>query len=67
MLYPESPAVLQVSLKDTETVVSAGEVQYAREHPMEEARIRQQMENWETQNLSGTVLIFSPTEIFLCL
>ena len=67
MLYPESPAVLQVSLKDTETVVSAGEVQYAREHPVKKRGSASKWKNWETQNLSGTVLIFSPTEIFLCL
>ena len=65
MLYPESPAVLQVSLKDTETVVSAGEVQYAREHPMEEARIRQQMEKlgntefvWDSLDIQSDGNIF---------
>ena len=70
MLYPESPAVLQVSLKDTETVVSAGEVQYAREHPMEEARIRQQMEKlgntefvWDSLDIQSDGNIFVPLDL----
>lgn len=70
MLYPESPAVLQVSLKDTETVVSAGEVQYAREHPMEEARIRQQMEKlgntefvWDSLDIQSDGNIFVPVKV----
>ena len=70
MLYPESPAVLQVSLKDTETVVSAGEVQYAREHPMEEARIRRQMEKlgntefvWDSLDIQSDGNIFVPVKV----
>ena len=70
MLYPESPAVLQVSLKDTEAVVSAGEVQYAREHPMEETRIRQQMEKlgntefvWDSLDIQSDGNIFVPVKV----
>ena len=61
---------LQVSLKDTETVVSAGEVQYAREHPMEEARIRQQMEKlgntefvWDSLDIQSDGNIFVPVKV----
>ena len=62
--------MLQVSLKDTETVVSAGEVQYAREHPMEEARIRQQMEKlgntefvWDSLDIQSDGNIFVPVKV----
>ena len=44
MLYPENPAVLEVSCRGRRVSVSLGEVQYAMKQPVEEARVRQQME-----------------------
>ena len=44
ILYPESPAFLDVSCHDIHATVSAGEVQFAREQPMSEERIRKQMD-----------------------
>lgn len=70
ILYPESPAILQISCGSAEVVVSMGEVQYAKEHPMEEARIRQQMEKlgnteftWETLDIQMSDQIFVPVKV----
>ena len=70
ILYPESPAIFQVSCGAAEAVVSMGEVQYAKEHPMEEARIRQQMEKlgntefaWETLDIEMSGQIFVPVKV----
>lgn len=70
LLFPESPAILQASLGDISTVVSMGEVQYAKDRPMEEARIRQQMEKlgntefiWEKLDIQMGESIFLPVKL----
>ena len=70
MLYPESPAILEVSLGNLKTTVSLGEVQYAREHPMSVERIRQQMDKlgnsefcWESLEIYMDENIFIPVKI----
>ena len=44
VLYPECPAFLELSCHDIHVTFSTGEVQFAREHPMSEDRIRKQMD-----------------------
>ena len=70
MLYPESPAILQVSCGDRQVVVSDGEVQFAKEHPMSEERIRKQMEKlgntefeWESLDIQMDGNIFVPVKL----
>ena len=70
MLYPGSPAILQVSCGDRQVVVSDGEVQFAREHPMAEERIRKQMEKlgntefeWESLEIQMDGNIFVPVKL----
>lgn len=70
ILYPESPAIFQVSCGDAEIVVSMGEVQFAKDHPMEESRIRQQMEKlgntefvWEELDIQMGDKIFIPIKM----
>ena len=70
MLYPESPAILQISCRDKQVVVSDGEVQFAKEHPMSEERIRKQMEKlgntefeWEELDIQMDGNIFVPVKL----
>ena len=70
MLYPESLAILQVSCRDRQVVVSDGEVQFAKEHPMSEERIRKQMEKlgntefeWEELDIQMDGNIFVPVKL----
>ena len=70
MLYPESPAILQISCGDKQVVVSEGEVQFAKEHPMSEERIRKQMEKlgntefeWESLDIQMEGNIFVPVKL----
>lgn len=70
MLYPESPAILQISCRDKQVVVSDGEVQFAKEHPMSEERIRKQMEKlgntefeWEELDIQMDGNIFAPVKL----
>ena len=70
LLYPGSPAMLDVSCRDIHRMVSLGEVQYAREHPMTEERIRQQMEKlgnspfvWDSLDIQMDENIFIPVKL----
>ena len=70
MLYPGSPAILQISCGDKQVVVSEGEVQFAKEHPMSEERIRKQMEKlgntefeWESLDIQMEGNIFVPVKL----
>lgn len=70
ILFPGSPAILEVSCRDATITVSAGEVQYARSQPMEKLRIRQQMEKlgntefeWENLDIQMDDQIFIPVKV----
>ena len=70
LLYPGSPAMLNVFCRDIHRMVSLGEVQYAREHPMTEERIRQQMEKlgnspflWDSLDIQMDENIFIPVKL----
>lgn len=70
MLFPGSPAILDVSSGHVHVTVSGGEVQYAKNQPMEEERIRQQMEKlgntefvWESLNIQMSDSIFVPVKV----
>ena len=86
ILFPESPAILELTcsrtgepeeksglhtLKDTVHVTaSLGEVQYAREHPMEETRVRSQMNKlgdtefiWDELDIQMGDSIFVPAGV----
>ncbi|MBU5481936.1 U32 family peptidase [Blautia sp. MSJ-19] len=66
-LYPQSPAFLEVSCRGIQVTVSAGEVQFAKEQPMAEERVRKQMEKlgntefeWKELNIQMGDHIFIP-------
>lgn len=70
LLYPGSAAILEVSCKDVSVSVCDGEVQFAKSQPMEEARIRQQMEKignteyeWENLDIQMDEHIFVPVRL----
>ena len=70
VLYPESPAFLEISCRDIHVTVSAGEVQFAREHPMSEERIRKQMDKlgntefeWDDLDIQMGEHIFIPVKV----
>lgn len=70
MLFPGSPAILQVSCRGIEASASAGEVQYAQNQPMDEERIRKQMEKlgntpyvWEELTIETEGNIFVPVKV----
>ena len=70
ILYPESPAFLEVSCRDTHVTVSAGEVQFAKDQPMAEERIRKQMDRlgntefeWDSLDIQMGERIFIPVKI----
>ena len=44
ILYPGAPAMLDVACRDVHITATAEDVQFAKDQPMAEARIRQQME-----------------------
>ena len=67
ILFPGSPAILEMSCRGTSVTVSGEEVQYAVRQPMEEARIRAQMEklgntpfSWEKLDINMDEQIFIP-------
>ena len=70
ILSPESPVILEVSCGDVTVSAFGGEVQFARNQPMEEQRIRQQMEKlgntdfqWEKLNIEINGQIFVPVKV----
>lgn len=70
ILFPGSPVILEVSCNGFHATASAGEVQSARNQPMEETRIRQQMEKlgnthyeWERLDIRMDSDIFVPVKI----
>lgn len=70
ILFPGSPVILKVSCRGITVTASAGEVQYARSQPMEESRIRQQMEKlgntefaWEHLDIQMDGQIFVPVKV----
>ncbi len=70
ILFPGSPAILEISCKDISVRASAGEVQYAIRQPMEEERIRAQMEKlgntefqWDKLDILMGEQIFVPIKV----
>lgn len=70
ILFPGGPAMLDLSCNGVHVTVSAGEVQYAKNQPMEEARIRQQMEKlgntefvWKSLDIQMDESIFVPVKV----
>ena len=69
ILSPESPAILEVTCKDKTVTAMGSEVQFAKNQPMEEQRIRQQMEKlgntefqWGSLNIEVNGRIFVPVK-----
>lgn len=69
ILFPGSPAILEVSCRGRNATASAGEVQFARSQPMQEERIRRQMEKignteftWESLDIQMDENIFVPVK-----
>ena len=69
-LFSGSPAILEVSLGDICVCATGGEVQEAQNHPMDETRIRQQMEKlgntpyaWEKLEIEMEKGIFVPVKV----
>lgn len=70
ILYPGSPAFLEISCRNVHAAVSAGEVQFAREQPMSEERIRKQMNRlgttefeWKDLDIQMDEHIFVPVKV----
>mgnify|MGYP004462434301 FL=1 len=70
ILYPGSPAFLEISCRNIHAAVSAGEVQFAREQPMSEERIRKQMNRlgttefeWKDLDIQMDEHIFVPVKV----
>ena len=70
ILYPGSPAFLEISCRNVHAAVSAGEVQFAREQPMSEERIRKQMNRlgttefeWKDLDIQMDAHIFVPVKV----
>lgn len=70
ILFSGSPAILELSCRGVHVAASSGEVQYARSQPMEEQRIRQQMEKlgntefaWDHLNIQMDEQIFVPVKV----
>lgn len=70
ILYPESPAFLEVSYRGKNIIVTSDEVQFAKEHPMSEERIRKQMEKlgntefeWNELDIQMGEHIFIPVKV----
>lgn len=69
ILSPESPVILEITCKGQTVTAMGGEVQFAKNQPMEEQRIRQQMEKlgntdfqWEDLNIEINGRIFVPVK-----
>lgn len=69
ILYPDSPAFLEVSCRDIRITASEGEVQFALEHPMSEERILKQMDKlgntefqWDSLDIQMGEHIFIPVK-----
>ncbi|MDO5135088.1 MAG: DUF3656 domain-containing protein [Eubacteriales bacterium] len=67
ILIPGSPVILRVRKGEQEVSVSKGEVQYAQKQPMEEERVRLQMEklgetcfSWERLDITMEGSVFVP-------
>ena len=65
ILFPGSPAILDVSCRGIHGSASVGEVQYAQNQPLTEERIRSQMEKLGIQNMSGKIWKSRWMRIFL--
>lgn len=70
ILFPGSPAILNISCGKTQVSISGGEVQYARSQPMDRERILQQMEKtgntrfqWEKLEIQMDAPVFVPVKI----
>lgn len=70
ILSPESPVILEVACEDKTVTAMGGEVQFAKNQPMEEQRIRQQMEKlgntefqWESLNIEINGKVFVPVKV----
>lgn len=70
ILFPGSPAILEICCGDIRVSASAGEVQYAIHQPMEEARIRAQMKKlgntefqWDRLDIQMGEQIFVPVKV----
>ena len=70
ILSPESPVILEITCGDKMVTSMGGEVQFAKNQPMEEQRIRQQMEKlgntefqWENLNIEINGRIFVPVKV----
>ncbi len=70
ILYPESPAFFDVSCQDIHATVSSGEVQFAKEQPMSEERIRKQIDRlgntefeWGDLDIQMGEHIFIPVKV----
>lgn len=70
MLFPGSPVLLEVSLNGIHASAAAGEVQYAQNQPLDETRIRRQMEKlgntpyeWEALEIQTDGNIFVPVKV----
>mgnify|MGYP002272251587 FL=1 len=70
ILSPESPVILEITCKGQTVTAMGGEVQFAKNQPMEEQRIRQQMEKlgntdfqWEDLNIEINGRIFVPVKV----
>lgn len=69
ILSPESPVILEITCRDKTVTAMGGEVQFAKNQPMEETRIRQQMEKlgntefqWESLKIETNGRIFVPVK-----
>lgn len=70
LLFPGSPAILDVSCRGIHASASVGEVQYAQNQPMTEDRVRAQMEKlgntlyeWEDLQIQMDESIFIPVKM----
>lgn len=70
ILFPGSPAILNIGCGKTQVTVSGGEVQYARSQPMDRQRIYQQMEKlgntrfqWEKLEIQMDDAVFVPVKM----
>lgn len=70
ILFPGSPVILEISCRGVSATASGGEVQYARSQPMEEERIRRQMEKigntefeWARLDIRMGEQIFVPVKV----
>lgn len=69
MLYPDSPAVLEVTCREAKAVITGGMIQKAKKQPMDKERILQQMNKcgnspfeWDRLEISMGEEIFVPVK-----